>query len=88
VRSAQELIYLENQFLWSPELVSVIAAKLRDPPSPDFRVVILLPVKANNGAEDTQGQLNVLVDADDGHGRVLGATIRSLSALKDRADPL
>jgi len=88
LRSARELIYLENQFLWSPELVSIVVSKLRDPPSPDFRVVILLPAKANNGADDTQGQLSVLVDADGGHGRVLGATIRSLSPLKDRADPL
>ena len=86
--SARELIYLENQFLWAPEVVSIIAGKLRDPPTPNFRVVILLPAKANNGADDTRGQLSVLVDADDGAGRMLGATIRSLSPLKDRADPL
>ncbi|MDQ6836478.1 MAG: phospholipase D family protein [Actinomycetota bacterium] len=86
--SAQELIYLENQFLWSPELVAVIAEKLRHPPSPDFRVVILLPAKANNGADDTQGQLSVLTEADNGQGRLLGVTIRSLSEHHDRADPL
>jgi phosphatidylserine/phosphatidylglycerophosphate/cardiolipin synthase-like enzyme len=88
ISGARELIYLENQFLWSPELVSIIADKLRHPPTPDFRVVLLLPAKANNGAEDTQGQLSVLIEADDGHGRLLGATIRSLSPMKDRADPL
>ena len=88
LNSARELIYLENQFLWAPEVVSIIAGKLRNPPTPDFRVVILLPAKANNGADDTRGQLGVLVEADDGAGRVLGATIRSLSPLKDRADPL
>jgi phosphatidylserine/phosphatidylglycerophosphate/cardiolipin synthase-like enzyme len=88
VSSARELIYLENQFLWAPEIVSIIADKLRDPPTPDFRVVILLPAKANNGADDTRGQLSVLADADNGAGRMLGATIRSLSPLKDRADPL
>jgi phosphatidylserine/phosphatidylglycerophosphate/cardiolipin synthase-like enzyme len=88
IHGARELIYLENQFLWSPELVAIIADKLRNPPTPDFRVVILLPAKANNGAEDTQGQLGVLLDADAGQGRMLGATIRSLSPMKDRADPL
>ncbi len=88
VSGARELIYLENQFLWSPELVAIIADKLRHPPTPDFRVVILLPVKANNGADDTRGQLGVLIEADGGRGRFLGATIRSLSPLKDRADPL
>jgi phosphatidylserine/phosphatidylglycerophosphate/cardiolipin synthase-like enzyme len=87
-RSAQRLIYLENQFLWSPELVAVIADKLRHPPTPEFRVVVVLPAKANNGAEDTQGQVGVLIEADDGAERFLAATIRSLSASKDRADPL
>ena len=88
LRSAQKLIYIENQFLWAPELVSIIADKLRHPPSPDFRVVILLPAKANNGADDTRGQLGVLSEADDGNGRMLGATIRSMSPSGDRADPL
>ncbi|MEO6859396.1 MAG: phospholipase D family protein [Solirubrobacteraceae bacterium] len=88
VKGARELIYLENQFLWSPELVAIIADKLRHPPTPDFRVVVLLPAKANNGADDTKGQLGVLIEADAGQGRVLGATIRSLSPMKDRADPL
>jgi phosphatidylserine/phosphatidylglycerophosphate/cardiolipin synthase-like enzyme len=87
-RSARELIYIENQFLWSPELVSVIADKLRDPPTPDFRVVIVLPAKANNGAEDSRGQVRVLLDADDGGQRMLAATTRSLSPSRDRADPL
>ena len=86
--SARELIYIENQFLWSPELVSVIADKLRNPPTPDFRVVIVLPAKANNGAEDSRGQVRVLLDADRDGQRVLAATTRSLSPSKDRADPL
>ncbi|MDQ6730922.1 MAG: phospholipase D family protein [Actinomycetota bacterium] len=88
LRGAREFIYLENQFLWAPEIVKVLADKLRNPPTPDFRIVILLPAKANNGAEDSRGQLGVLVDADDGHGRVLGATIRSMAAEGGRADPL
>ncbi|MGH2914461.1 MAG: phospholipase D-like domain-containing protein [Solirubrobacteraceae bacterium] len=88
LRGARELIYLENQFLWAPELVSIIAAKLRDPPSSEFRVVILVPGKANNGAEDTRGQVGVLIDADAGRGRLLVATIRSLSGSPRRADPL
>jgi phosphatidylserine/phosphatidylglycerophosphate/cardiolipin synthase-like enzyme len=88
LHSARESIYIENQFLWAPELVSIIADKLRHPPTPDFRVVILLPAKANNGAEDTQGQLGQLCVADDGNERMLAATIRSMSPSRDRADPL
>ena len=41
------------------------------------------PPKANNGHDDTRGQLGVLVDADDGAGRLLAATLRSLSGGRD-----
>ncbi|MEA2226734.1 MAG: hypothetical protein QOF04_364 [Solirubrobacteraceae bacterium] len=75
VRSAQRLVYLESQFLWAPEVVNLLAAKLRDPPHDDFRVVVLLPARANNGQEDTRGQLAVLADADRGARRFLATTI-------------
>ncbi len=86
LRSAQRLIYLENQFLWAPEIVEILADKLRRPPHPDFRLVVLLPAKPNNGGDDTRGQLAVLSAADAGRGRFLAATIRSLSDGRD--DPL
>jgi phosphatidylserine/phosphatidylglycerophosphate/cardiolipin synthase-like enzyme len=87
LRSAESYIYLENQFLWSPEIVDVLAAKLEDPPSDDFRLVILLPSRANNGQDDTRGQLGVLADAD-GHKNphFLATTLRSRTG--GRADPL
>ena len=85
LRSASRLIYLENQFLWAPEIVTVLADKLRHPPHPDFRLVVLLPAKPNNGGDDTRGQLGVLVEAD-GDDRLLAATIRSFSEGRD--DPL
>jgi phosphatidylserine/phosphatidylglycerophosphate/cardiolipin synthase-like enzyme len=75
LRSARRLVYLENQFLWAPEVVSVLVDKLRDPPSDDFRVVVLLPSRANNGEDDTRGQLAMLVEADDDEHRFLAATI-------------
>jgi phosphatidylserine/phosphatidylglycerophosphate/cardiolipin synthase-like enzyme len=77
VRSAERLVYLESQFLWAPEIVSVLAEKLRDPPHDDFRVVVVLPSRANNGQEDTRGQIAVLAHADDGGRRFLAATIAS-----------
>jgi phosphatidylserine/phosphatidylglycerophosphate/cardiolipin synthase-like enzyme len=86
LRDAQRLVYLENQFLWAPEIVDVLADKLRHPPSDDFRLVVLLPAKANNGQDDTRGQLSVLAAADDHAGRFLAATIRSRSG--QREDPL
>jgi len=86
LRSAQKLIYLENQFLWSPEIVAILEAKLRNPPSGDFRVVVLLPHRANNGQDDTRGMLGRLVSADGGRGNFLAATI--LSRTGERSGPL
>ncbi|MGZ4342966.1 MAG: phospholipase D-like domain-containing protein [Solirubrobacteraceae bacterium] len=83
LRQARRFIYLENQFLWSPEIVGILTDKLRRPPSDDFRLVILLPRRANNGHDDTLGQLAELTAADDGAGRFLAATIRSRSGDRD-----
>jgi phosphatidylserine/phosphatidylglycerophosphate/cardiolipin synthase-like enzyme len=79
LRSARKLVYLESQFLWSPQVVEILASKLREPPNDDFRVVVLLPAKPNNGADTTRGQLGVLADADDGAGRFLATTISARS---------
>ncbi|HEY6694752.1 MAG TPA: hypothetical protein VI006_18010 [Solirubrobacteraceae bacterium] len=54
LRSARELVYLESQFFWLPEIVHLLSEKLREPPSDRFRIVVLLPSKANNGEEDTR----------------------------------
>jgi phosphatidylserine/phosphatidylglycerophosphate/cardiolipin synthase-like enzyme len=86
IRAAQRFIYFENQFLWSPEIVEELVRKLRRPPREDFRIVVLLPANANNGQDDTKGQLAVLIDADDGNERFLATTIRSRTG--DRDDPL
>jgi phosphatidylserine/phosphatidylglycerophosphate/cardiolipin synthase-like enzyme len=79
LRSARKLVYLESQFLWSAEVVKILAGKLREPPSDDFRVVVVLPAKPNNGADTTRGQLGVLAGADNGAGRFLATTIAARS---------
>jgi phosphatidylserine/phosphatidylglycerophosphate/cardiolipin synthase-like enzyme len=68
LRSAERLVYLESQFLWSPEVTFVLAEKLRRPPRDDFRVIALLPSHPNNGTDDSRGQVGVLIDADKGSG--------------------
>jgi phosphatidylserine/phosphatidylglycerophosphate/cardiolipin synthase-like enzyme len=83
IRQAQRFIYLENQFLWSPEIVDLLSEKLRNPPTPGFRLLILLPARANNGQDDTSGQLGILADVDDGAGRLLAVTLRSLTGERD-----
>ena len=57
LRAAERLVYLESQFLWSPEIAFVLAEKLRRPPCDDFRVIALLPARPNNGADDSRGQV-------------------------------
>jgi phosphatidylserine/phosphatidylglycerophosphate/cardiolipin synthase-like enzyme len=79
LRAARRFVYLESQFLWSTQVVEILAAKLRDPPCEAFRVVVLLPAKPNNGADTTRGQLGVLAGADDGAGRFLATTISARS---------
>jgi phosphatidylserine/phosphatidylglycerophosphate/cardiolipin synthase-like enzyme len=78
LRGAREFVYLESQFLWSPEIVDVLDDKLRNPPRDDFRLLVLLPAKPNNGNDDTRGQLGQLVEADDDAGgadRFLACTL-------------
>ena len=75
LRTAEHLVYLENQFLWSPEITDVLIDKLRRPPSEDFRVLLVLPRKPSNGADTTRGQLGRLLDADDGRRRLLAVTL-------------
>jgi phosphatidylserine/phosphatidylglycerophosphate/cardiolipin synthase-like enzyme len=77
--SARELVYLESQFFWLPEIVHLLSEKLRQPPSDRFRVVVVLPSKPNNGEEDTRGMLVHLVDADGGRGRFLATTIDAMT---------
>jgi phosphatidylserine/phosphatidylglycerophosphate/cardiolipin synthase-like enzyme len=75
LRAARSLVYLENQFLWSPELVNILAELLRRPPDDRFRMVLLLPKRPNDGRDTTRGQLGRLMEADAGHGRLLATTI-------------
>jgi len=79
LRSARKLVYLESQFLWSAQVVEILADKLREPPSEEFRVVVLLPAKPNNGADTTRGQLGVLAGADNGAARFLATTVSARS---------
>src|SRR5262249_36513305 len=45
------------------------------PPNDDFRLIMVLPSKANTGTDNTLGQLGRLAEADDGQGRFLACAI-------------
>ena len=83
LRAAQRFIYLENQFLWSPEILAVLREKLARPPTPDFRLVLVLPARPDTGGDDTRGQLGTLVQADGGGGRLLACTLYTIGGEKD-----
>jgi phosphatidylserine/phosphatidylglycerophosphate/cardiolipin synthase-like enzyme len=84
LRAAEHLIYLENQFLWSPEIVEILRNKLQTAPGDDFRLVVVLPSKPNDGGDDTRGVLGELVEADAGRGRLLATTLYARAP--DRAE--
>jgi phosphatidylserine/phosphatidylglycerophosphate/cardiolipin synthase-like enzyme len=86
LRSAERLIYLENQFLWSPEITAILCEKLRRPPSDEFRIVALLPAKPYSGGDDTRGVLAELIEADGDRGRFLACTLAARS--ESLADPV
>jgi phosphatidylserine/phosphatidylglycerophosphate/cardiolipin synthase-like enzyme len=80
LRGARELIYLENQFVWSPEVVDVLVQQLRHPPTEQFRIVLVLPSRPELGGDDTRGQLGVLLDADAGRGRIAACCLAARPA--------
>ena len=75
VQAAQRFVYIESQYLWSPELAAVLAEKLANPPDPRFRMVAVLPARPKGGGDDTRGVLGELMEADGGAGRLLATTI-------------
>jgi phosphatidylserine/phosphatidylglycerophosphate/cardiolipin synthase-like enzyme len=75
LRSAERLIYLESQFLWSSELVEILVEKLRRPPRDDFRIVAVLPSHPDSGNDDSRGQVGRLEEADGGAGRFLACAL-------------
>ncbi len=75
LRAAERFVYVENQFLWSPEIEAALVEKISNPPRPDFRLVLLLPSKPNSGADDTRGVLAQLMEADADAGRVLACAL-------------
>jgi phosphatidylserine/phosphatidylglycerophosphate/cardiolipin synthase-like enzyme len=86
LRSAERFIYVENQFLWSPEIACLLRDKLTDPPGPDFRMLFVLPANPKSGNDDTRGVLAELIEADDEDGRILACSLYARSG--PRADPI
>jgi phosphatidylserine/phosphatidylglycerophosphate/cardiolipin synthase-like enzyme len=79
LKAADRFIYIENQFLWSPEIEAVLVDKLANPPRPDFRLLLVTPSKPSSGGDDTRGMLGELIEADADSGRLLACTLYARS---------
>jgi phosphatidylserine/phosphatidylglycerophosphate/cardiolipin synthase-like enzyme len=86
IQAAERFLYIENQFLWSPEIEAALHAKIVNPPRPDFRLLLLLPSKPTSGADDTRGVLGDLIEADADAGRVLACTL--FARTENLTDPI
>lgn len=68
LRRARRLIYLENQYLWSHEVVDALKAAMREPHPEPFRIVLVLPARAYSGKWDNDRHVKELREADAGRG--------------------
>ena len=71
IQSAERFIYLESQYLWSPEITEALCDALRRPRTGAFALVLVLPGHPNVGKADTDKHVKELLEADAGRG-VLG----------------
>ena len=68
IARAERYIYLENQYLWSPEITEALCEAIQRGRRTGLRVALVLPVHPNVGKGDTDRHVQELLDADEGHG--------------------
>lgn len=66
IEQAQRLIYLENQYLWSPEVRQALVDAVQRHAGTAFRIVIVLPARAYDGKGDNDKHVDTLRKADKG----------------------
>jgi phosphatidylserine/phosphatidylglycerophosphate/cardiolipin synthase-like enzyme len=69
IQGAKRLIYLENQYLWSPDVVEALTGVIERPDRDEVRVIIVLPARAYSGKWDNDRRVAALRKADRGRGR-------------------
>lgn len=67
---ARRYIYLENQYLWSPQVMDVLSDQLQRRRAGPFRILIVLPAGAHNGKWDNDRHVKKLRALDNGRGIV------------------
>jgi phosphatidylserine/phosphatidylglycerophosphate/cardiolipin synthase-like enzyme len=70
LRRARRLIYIENQYIWSPHVMNALQAAMEAPHKGPFRIVLVLPAFAGDGRWDNDKHIQALRNADRGRGIV------------------
>ena len=68
IREAQDFIYIETQYLWSPEIMDALEEVIATRNPATFRVVIILPARATSGKWDNDQHVERLRRVDAGRG--------------------
>lgn len=68
IERAERFIYLENQYLWCPEIVEALMEAMNRRRTGPFRIVLVLPASAYTGKYDNDAHVRKLSDADEGRG--------------------
>jgi phosphatidylserine/phosphatidylglycerophosphate/cardiolipin synthase-like enzyme len=68
IQRAERLIYLETQYLWSPEVMAALLKAMERKRTEPFRIVIVLPARATSGKWDNDRHVEKLRKADAGRG--------------------
>lgn len=70
IRRAKRLIYIENQYIWAPQIRKALVEAINAPHEEEFRIIIVLPAFAGDGRWDNDKHVQILREADKGRGIV------------------
>lgn len=70
LRQARRLIYLENQYIWSDDVMDALVTAMNQPGAEKLRIVLVLPARADRGKWDNDRHVSTLRAADGGRGIV------------------
>ena len=68
IKNASQLIYIENQYLWSPQITEALINKMNDKGAENLRIVIVLPARAHSSKGDNDQHVRQLRKADNDRG--------------------